>query len=107
MADYPLDNLYDARWNKIRGLKKFVDVLTVSVVSSPIYFQVSGGHFELNVEKTWKGNEVNITFPSHQSVPDSLVLKFKMAARGTRNSANIALTILQEVLILSDFSSFD
>ena len=85
MADYPLDALYDARWNKIRGLKKFVNVLTVSVVSVPIYFHVSGGHFELNIEKTWKGNEVNISFPSLPSGLDSLVLKFKMVARGTRN----------------------
>ena len=33
MADF-LDDLYNARWHKIRGLKRYSEVLTASVVSS-------------------------------------------------------------------------
>ena len=33
MADF-LDDLYDARWHKLRRLKQYTEVLTASVVSS-------------------------------------------------------------------------
>lgn len=55
MADF-LDDLYDARWNKIPGLKRLTNVLTASVVSECANGQTGvcplwgkGSHFELDV----------------------------------------------------------
>ena len=60
MADF-LDDLYDARWNKIRWLKRLTNVLTASVVSECANGQTAfcplwgkGSHFELDVaSESW------------------------------------------------------